>query len=125
MSIIIVDDNQPVRTTMATILREAGFTVREASNTADALSLVGDGKGLLAMVIDMVMPGAADGCWLAWRMRFSLPNVALIVMSGEAHPAVGVLPPNVAFLAKPIRVQKLVSEVRAAIARCDPRSGAA
>ena len=43
MCILVVDDEALVRMTTADTLREAGFTVIEASNACDAIRKFGDG----------------------------------------------------------------------------------
>jgi CheY-like chemotaxis protein len=66
MCILVVDDEALVR---MTTLRDAGFTVIEASNTCDALRKFGDGLAFRGLVTDIEMPGASNGYVLAGRVR--------------------------------------------------------
>jgi len=115
MCILVVDDEALVRMTTADTLREAGFTVIEASNACDAIRKFGDGLAFRGLVTDIEMPGTANGYVLARRARATKPGLAVIVVSGRVCPEANDLPIHGIFLAKPVESIPLVRELRKAI----------
>jgi CheY-like chemotaxis protein len=115
MCILVVDDEALVRMTTAGTLRDAGFTVIEASNARDAIRKFGDGLAFRGLVTDIEMPGTANGYVLARRARATKPGLAVIVVSGRVCPEANDLPIRGIFLAKPVEPILLVSELRKAI----------
>ena len=86
MCILVVDDEALVRMTTADTLRDAGFTVVEASNTRDALSKFGNGMGFRGLVTDIEMPGTSNGYVLAAHARATKADLAVVVVSGRICP---------------------------------------
>jgi len=116
MCIMVVDDEVFVRMETAEALRDAGFTVVEASSTCEALSKFGDGLGFRGLVTDVEMPGASNGYVLAERARATRSDLAVVVTSGRVCPQPHDLPIHGLFLAKPVNPIQLVSTLREAIA---------
>ncbi|MHB8439510.1 MAG: response regulator, partial [Acidimicrobiales bacterium] len=54
--VLVVDDHEAIRTSVAELLRSAGYEVMEAENGARALELLGE-HTFGAMVLDLRMPG--------------------------------------------------------------------
>ena len=115
MCIMVVDDEALMRMATADTLRDAGFTVVEASSTCDALSKFGDGLAFRGLVTDVEMPGASNGYVLAARARATKADLAVVVVSGRVCPEPRDLPIYGRFLAKPVEPTVLVSELRKAI----------
>ena len=113
--ILVVEDELLVRRETVQTLTDAGFRVLEASNAAEALCLLGNGNTVRAIVTDVVLPGAANGYWLAWRVRATRPDVALVVLSGRVAPGPSSLPPDTRFLSKPVGAARLLAELRGVI----------
>jgi two-component system, response regulator PdtaR len=112
MCIMVVDDEALVRIATATTLRDAGFTVIEASNTAEALDKFGDGLAFRGLVTDVEMP---NGYVLAKHARATKDDFAVLVISGRARPQSNDLPLFGKFLSKPVHPTQLVRELREAI----------
>ncbi len=115
MCIMVVDDEALVRMATADTLRDAGFTVIEASSTCDALRKFGDGLAFRGLVTDIEMPGGSNGYVLAGRARATKADLAVLVVSGRVCPRPGDLPIHGRFLAKPVDPTQLVAELRKAI----------
>ena len=64
---LVIDDFKPIRSLMAKILADVGFTVDEAANGLEALDLIKKEKIGLALV-DWNMPGM-DGCEFVQEVR--------------------------------------------------------
>ncbi len=113
-TILFVEDEPSVRTLGARVLRMHGYTVLEADNGEEALSVLEGAKAPIDMIVtDMVMP-RMGGRELVERVRVLYPGVEMLCTSGYAKrrdleaPAVADLP----FLQKPYRTHVLLQEVR-------------
>ena len=78
--VLLVDDSDGVRDSIARLLRADGYEVLEARNAAEAEVLVAEGVDVL--VTDIVLGAGADGYTLAVRARAILPGLPLVFMSG-------------------------------------------
>jgi CheY-like chemotaxis protein len=55
-TVLLVDDEKPVRTALRKILERGGLTVREADSGREALDVVADNPEISAVVSDFIMP---------------------------------------------------------------------
>jgi two-component system cell cycle sensor histidine kinase/response regulator CckA len=86
-TIMLVEDDDPVRTFGARALRNRGYRVIEAKGGAAALDLIRDGAEQIDLLItDVAMP-QMDGPSLARRVREIDPAVRVIFISGYAEDA--------------------------------------
>ena len=92
-------------------LRSSGFTVLEAPNGDDALTVLNTEDSVRLVITDMRMPGEIDGgALLAW-LRQEKPHIKVIVVSGNL--AVDVLPTRAdARFSKPLNMEALLHQVR-------------
>ncbi|MBI2502490.1 MAG: response regulator [Candidatus Latescibacteria bacterium] len=114
-TVLLVEDEAPLRQLAALILREQGYTVLEAGRGEEALSLSAQHQGLIhAVVSDMVMPGMS-GPELVETLRTLRPELKVIFISGYSADIVGqrvALKPGTAFLQKPFKIHALLLKVR-------------
>src|SRR5262249_33671700 len=114
-SVLLVEDQEEVRSLAREVLQMVGYTVLEAENGRDALRVAGahpDGIDLL--LTDVVMP-QVGGRDLADRLRANRPGLRVLYMSGHTDDAIihhGVLDPGGAFLQKPFTPETLAKRVR-------------
>jgi CheY-like chemotaxis protein len=78
-TILVADDDAPIRRLIATSLRAAGHTVLEAATADEALGQAREAPDLL--IADLVMP-SLGGLELATMLRSKLPRLAVLHMSG-------------------------------------------
>ena len=116
-TILVVEDEAPVRTVTRQLLERNGYTVLEAPDGPTALALV-DGKAgnrhIDLLLTDVIMP-SMSGRELAAQLNARRPNVRVLFMSGYTDDAVvrhGMLEPGLAYLEKPFRPTALLREVR-------------
>ncbi|HEX4162291.1 MAG TPA: response regulator [Acidimicrobiales bacterium] len=115
--ILVVDDEEPVRTSVAEILRAAGYKVAEAVDGQDALDLLESGS-VTVLLLDIRMP-RRTGIEVLQALD-SPPNVILMSayrFEGEDKRSVG--HKVFSHLMKPVAPRQLLDEVRAAIDRED------
>ena len=119
-TILVVDDERISRRVAYRILSEEGYRVLEAENYSETLSVLGQARGRIDLVmIDVVMP-ECDGVELAIRITEEWPDQRILYMS--AHPAEvlmrhGLNSLDVPFLAKPYTRGEALAKVREALER--------
>jgi two-component system cell cycle sensor histidine kinase/response regulator CckA len=114
-TILVVEDDERVRTIVTRVLREAGYRVLVASNGDDALTVAGtDGQPIHLLVTDVVMPGM-NGRQLAERLAQAHPETRTLFTSGYTDNIIahhGVLDRGIEFLSKPYTLEILTRRVR-------------
>jgi CheY-like chemotaxis protein len=83
-TVLLVDDEDLVRSSTADILADLGYAVVEASSAEEALRLVTQGLRPDLLVTDHLMPGM-DGVELARLLKQQLPALRVLVISGYAE----------------------------------------
>jgi two-component system cell cycle sensor histidine kinase/response regulator CckA len=114
-TILIVEDEDAVRRATGEFLTQQGYTVLEARDGLDALSVVKDHGSTIHLVItDVVMPNMSGG-QLARELERRRPETAILFISG--YPGKTVTEHNVVdfdtnFLQKPFTLKELSSKIR-------------
>jgi two-component system, cell cycle sensor histidine kinase and response regulator CckA len=118
-TILLVEDEEGLRSLNARGLRSRGYSVIEASNGIEALEALEEKNGAVDLVVsDVVMP-EMDGPTLLREMRGRNPDLKIIFVSGYAEDAFEKsLPENqqFAFLPKPFTLSQLVAAVKETMA---------
>ncbi len=113
-TILLVEDEEGVRTFVATILRGHGYRVLEADRADRAEALAAEADGIDLLITDVVMPGR-NGRELAERLQASTPTLRVLFTSG--YPADNALRSGIgdattAFIEKPFGPDELARAVR-------------
>ena len=118
-TILLVEDEEGLRSLNARGLRSRGYSVIEASNGVEAMEALEEKNGAVDLVVsDVVMP-EMDGPTLLKTMRGRNPDLKIIFVSGYAEDAFEKsLPENqqFAFLPKPFTLSQLVAAVKETMA---------
>jgi two-component system cell cycle sensor histidine kinase/response regulator CckA len=115
--IMLVEDEDAVRSFSTRALTNKGYEVLAAENGAVALDLwkAQDNKHLDLMVTDVMMPDM-DGPTLAKKMREQMPDLKIIFISGytedrlKDHMGTGIY-----FLPKPFTLKQLAAKIKEAM----------
>ncbi len=115
-TVLVVEDEDPVRRITCRVLERLGFTVLSAADGEEALALVErEGRpGLDLLVTDLVMP-RLNGRNLAKRLAAVYPDLRILFVSGYTDDAVGqlgMLGDGRGFLQKPFSLESLGEAVR-------------
>jgi PAS domain S-box-containing protein len=114
-TILLVEDEDPVRALAAKILRGLGYQVMEAKLGREAITIAdAHDAGIDLLLTDVVMPGYS-GADLARKLAESRPALKVLFMSGYTDEAIihhGVLDANIAYLQKPFTPDVLAAKVR-------------
>jgi len=118
-TILLVEDEEGLRSLNARGLRSRGYSVIEASNGVEAMEALELENGAVDLVVsDVVMP-EMDGPTLLKTMRGRNPDLKIIFVSGYAEDAFEKsLPENqqFAFLPKPFTLSQLIAAVKETMA---------
>lgn len=117
-TLLVVEDNPAVLSLVVTILGELGYTVLDASSSADALRVCIAHAGPIHLLLtDVVLP-EDSGPVVAERLLAVRPGLKVLYMSGYAEAAIaghGVLGWGAGFLSKPFTPMELAQKVRAVL----------
>ena len=117
-TILLVEDETPVRQLALRVLRSAGFQVIAAPGPEEADRMANEFGGTIDLLLtDVVMP-ERSGPALAEGLVSRRPGLRVLFMSGYTDGQLhqhGVLKRGVALLAKPFTPEQLVRRVRAAL----------
>ena len=82
-SVLIVDDEPNIRRMVGALLASEGYEVRDAAEGAVGLQRIAESCPDVVL-LDLMMPGELDGLATLARLRESVPDVPVIMMSGKA-----------------------------------------
>ena len=113
--LLVVDDDEGVRATAASALREAGHSVVDVAGGRAAVEALREKPEIALAVVDMTMPGMS-GEETLYALRALRADLPILLSSGyDVHEAAARLVelPGVAFLAKPYRASEIAAQARA------------
>jgi two-component system, cell cycle sensor histidine kinase and response regulator CckA len=125
-TILLVEDEELLRTPIREILERQGYSVLEAGNGEEALVVARQYPGPINLLLsDIVMPGM-NGRDLAGQLSRIRPDLKVLFMSGYTHNAIvhhGVLEEGLAFLEKPFTPEALAVKIRQVLRSLPPHMG--
>ena len=115
-TILLVEDEHPLRRLARTVLQRRGYRVHEAASSAEALSLWNElGSSVQLLLTDMIMPGSMSGRELAEELLKKKSGLKIVYTSGYSADVTNAtikLEDGVNFLPKPYEPEKLLQTVR-------------
>ena len=111
--ILIVDNEEPVRSLLALVLRRSGYDISVARSGFEAIEMALAVHPHLVM-LDVGMPGL-DGWATLERLLAALPEIRVLMMSGTDCADLAVERGAIAFLDKPYRPTDVLRAVAEAI----------
>ncbi|WP_186332173.1 response regulator [Bordetella genomosp. 13] len=114
-TVLVVEDDEEVRTTVVDMLSELGYRVLRARDASSALAIIESGMPMDLVFTDVVMPGPLRSPELARKARERLPNVAVLFTSGYTDNAIvhgGRLDEGIELLSKPYTREALARKIR-------------
>jgi PAS domain S-box-containing protein len=114
-TVLLVEDDQMIRTLVKETLEKAGYSVTAASGAEEALEIIRSGGVKIHLVItDLVLP-RMSGRILAQQITHAMPGIAILYISGyvEGNMAGSVKKlTDAAFLQKPFSPAALLEKIR-------------
>jgi len=116
--VLLVEDEEMVRTVAERALARAGYDVTSCANGEEGLAAIAEGGVFDVVVSDVVMPGM-DGPAMVRAIRARLPHMPVLFMSGYAEEQLrrDIDIAEMHFIAKPFSVASIGDKVAAVLAQ--------
>jgi PAS domain S-box-containing protein len=125
-AVLLVEDDDAIRSLTERILQGCGYSVLSAADGREGLALAGRHAGRIDLLVtDVVMPHMGGGQLVA-ALSATRPGLKVLFVSGYTDDAVvlhGVLEEGVAFLNKPYTIAALARKVRETLDGGEPPCG--
>jgi DNA-binding response OmpR family regulator len=122
IKILLVDDDEMMRSTLSELLEDSGFAVTTAANVTEALKYISS-QTFEVLVSDLHMPGAGDGLTVVSAMRHANPKAVTLLLSAFPEmdaAAHAILMQADEILVKPMKVEALVAVIKQRLASGSP-----
>jgi DNA-binding response OmpR family regulator len=118
-TVLVAEDDQRLGTLIGKTLRDAGYTVLQATQAEEALDIVRSYRAPIHLLLaDVVMPGMS-GWTLSERVKSIRDETRVLFMSGYGDEAVlryGLTPSATSnFIRKPFSMDSLMAKIREAL----------
>lgn len=114
-AILVVEDDNDVRSYTVASLRELGYSIHEAADGRSALAIIQREPDIHLLFTDLGLPGGMDGKALAaqaQQLRNDLKVLITTAYAGQALIHEGRLDPGVELLSKPFTINSLARRIR-------------
>ncbi|MBN1557178.1 MAG: response regulator [Lentisphaerae bacterium] len=114
-TVLVVDDEPPIRELAANMLRRAGLEVIQAADGDEAVARFREAAAVRLVLLDVSMPGMS-GQEVYAELQAVRPGVPVLFSSGYIEErAVNIAEPRgpIGFVQKPYRMEELIQEARA------------
>ncbi len=124
-TILVVEDEEDVRSSTVELLSALGYQVYEAEDAASAVEVIDSGASIDLVFSDVIMPGKMSSLELSKVVRSKLPAAQMLFTSGYAEGVLthdGRLDAGVNLLQKPYNADVLSARIRHLLRRRKPAS---
>jgi PAS domain S-box-containing protein len=114
-TVLVLEDDEDVRSYSVEILRELGYRVFEAHDGPAALRVLDQQPRVDLLFTDVVLPGGMTGAQVAAQARALRPNLKVLFTTGYARNAIihhGRLDKGVHLITKPFSFNELAAKIR-------------
>jgi CheY-like chemotaxis protein len=114
-TILVVEDEEDVRSATCAILSALGYEVLEACDAAGAIALIESGRHIDLVFSDVIMPGPVSSLQLGEVLARHLPGAQILYTSGYAEGVLaheGKVHASVNLLQKPYHPDALSARIR-------------
>jgi len=114
-TILVVDDEESLRTVIVDLLGHLGYCTLSAANAQDAMKVALDYPGRIDLLLTDVVMQPLTGPMLAEKLMRSRPEMKVVFISGYANASLapdGVLQPGTVLVNKPFSMKVLSAKLR-------------
>jgi PAS domain S-box-containing protein len=114
-TVLVIDDEEPIRMLISDVLQEAGYHVLEAPDGPSGLKILQSDARIELLITDVGLPGGFNGRQVADAARQTRPGLKVLFVTGYAENAVvgnGHLDPGMQVITKPFQMTALALRVR-------------
>jgi two-component system nitrogen regulation response regulator NtrX len=118
-TVLIVDDEEGIRRSLAGILNDEGFVTRSARDGDAALAELRENGVPGVVLLDVAMPGR-DGVEVLEELRAAWPDLPVVMMSGHGTVETAVRATRLGafdFIEKPLSIDKVLVTIQRALER--------
>jgi two-component system nitrogen regulation response regulator NtrX len=115
-TILIIDDEEGIRTSLAGVLEDEGYTVRLAADGEEGLAMAREEMPDLVL-LDIWMPGL-DGLEVLQRLKAVFPGLSVVMISGHGTIETAVRSTRLGaqdFIEKPLSLEKVLLTIANAL----------
>ncbi len=124
-NILVVEDDEDVRSTVTGLLKDLGYRVLSAEDAAAGLAIIESGAKVDLLFTDVVMPGELQSREMADQAKVLLPDIAVLFTSGYTENSIvhaGRLDDGIDLLSKPYSREALARRLRECIESAKKRN---
>jgi PAS domain S-box-containing protein len=117
-TVLIIDDEEPIRMLVSDVLTEAGYQVLDAGDGVAGLKILNSDTRIDLLITDVGLPGGFNGRQVADAARQTRPGLKVLFVTGYAENAAvgaGQLGAGMQVITKPFAMTALAQRVRAII----------
>ena len=117
-TVLVIDDEEPIRMLISEVLQEAGYRILEAGDGPTGLRILQSEARIDLLISDVGLPGGFNGRQVADAARQTRPDLKVLFITGYAENAAignGQLEPGMQVITKPFQMTALAQRVRAII----------
>jgi CheY-like chemotaxis protein len=119
-TVLVVEDNDMVRSTACEMLRRLGYQVLAADSEQGCFQVAGSHEGQIDLLLTDVVLSKSNGKEVYEKLKAKRPGLRVLYMSGYTSNVIvhhGVLDEGVNFIQKPLSLQLLSSKIREVLDR--------
>ncbi|MGY4532351.1 signal transduction histidine kinase [Pseudomonas sp. TE3786] len=119
-TILVVEDNADVRSTVDELLQQLGYKVLLAANGDGAMEVLQSGAHIDLIFTDVVMPGTVKSADLAAWAKLQQPVIPVLFTSGHTRDIISrnhQLTPDIHLLSKPYGPQALMDMLQSVLSK--------
>lgn len=123
-TILVVEDNPPVRNVTCGILRKHGYQVLSASSGKEAIRLAEDHQSEIQLILADVLMPEMSGPETVENVRKSRPSIKILFMSGHTGEEIRdgkIEELRAGFIQKPFKLSHLIARIQTLI-KADPHN---
>lgn len=117
--ILVIEDEDSIRSFIVINLKRAGYAVTEASSGEDAFEVWAQNPDILLMVVDVMLPGI-DGYEICRRVRARGSEIGIIMLTARAQEmdkVMGLMTGADDYITKPFNPVEVLARVRSQLRR--------
>jgi len=114
-TVLVIDDEEPIRMLITDVLEEAGYRVLTAADGPAGLKTLQSDVRIDLLITDVGLPGGFNGRQVADAARATRSDLKVLFITGYAENAVvgnGHLEPGMQVITKPFAINALAARVR-------------
>ncbi|MBV8615798.1 MAG: response regulator [Acetobacteraceae bacterium] len=115
MNVLLVEDDESIRSCLADLLVEAGLRVTSVGSAQEALGIVA-GERPCVLLADLRLGAGMNGFTLIAAARQRWPGIRCVLMSGDPDAAQKAAEGPDLFLSKPFRTAQLLQALNGGVA---------